>query len=171
MINIAFDLDQCLIEILPMVRDLIWSKAFIDITDCKQYDIAEEYGLDRNFVIDCIHDVLRRYDEIPLVEGAQELLHKLYENGKRPIHIITDRSIEIARETCLLMERFKVPFTISFSNGYSKILFLNEWYLVEDRRKTALEVAKAEHSVILVEKSYNQPCEGAGIYQSNLLKN
>jgi len=157
MINIEFDLDETLVNIIPMVTEIIFDETGIEFIDPTRYYCWDDFGMTKETMFYCFKKTYDYYNDLPLVEGAEELLRKLYEKGKEPIHIITARDINYATQTYKLMNRFNVPFTLSMCE--SKIPYVTKYFFVDDRRETAKVLSKLGKYVYMPNQTYNVPCE------------
>ena len=172
MINIEFDLDSTLVEIMKPFEKIIMRKHGIDVSGSTQYDLTKEFIISSFDVMAGFAEVYEMIEDIEFMPGAETLLHTLYAMTGDPVHIITSRPIEFAENTFLLMKRFNVPFTISMLDyHYNKHDYIRKEYFVEDRRRTAIDLADRGIYVIMPIHSYNQPCERrANIHPINSLE-
>lgn len=156
MINIEFDLDSTLVEIMKPFEKIIMRKHGIDVSGSTQYDLTKEFIISFFDVMEGFAEVYSMWNELELMPGAEKLLHDLYTMTGDPVHIITARPIEYAHESFKLMERFNVPFTISMLDyRYNKHDYIRKDYFVEDRRRTAIDLAKRGIKVFMPKHSYN----------------
>lgn len=166
--NIAFDLDDVLIDLcgafIPTINRVMGGEKII-------YNEVKEYNLEKcgatkealNYAARSVYKFWRT--ETPPYPEADEVLRNIFIQTGRPIRIVTARPNYCAAETLdMCNEYFKhIPLEVIFVNGYGKSIFLKDFdTFVEDRRKTALELADLGKHVYLVDKPYNQ-CEHKGI--------
>lgn len=159
-INIAFDLDGVLVDPMPAFNRIIWEEYKSVQVPANSFEVKTEPFLDNITIDNCIERAMFCIDEIVIMPGASELLERLYELSGVPVKIITARSPKrLANVTHKLVgERLcKVPYDLTLTSKYSKVLFLNQYtFMVEDRRRTAREIAAAGKKCYLVDAVYNQ---------------
>jgi len=161
-LNIAFDLDGVLVDLpTAMIEDLM------ELTG-KNLEYHEKFNLGEVVGQENIDKVLYRlyhsYDLIPIMDEARYVLNYLWMKTEQPITIVTARSIDYATETHKLVKRvFKdIPYILIFCGGHSnKHTYLHDFdYFVEDRRRTAIELAKKGKTVFLIDTNYNRDIKG-----------
>jgi len=169
MINIEFDLDSTLVEIMKPFEKIMLREYGLDVSGSTQYDLADEFDLSFDKIMKGFAEVYDMIEEIEFMPGAEELLHNLYARSDDPVHIITSRPIEFAEHTFRLMERFNVPFTISMLDyHYDKHNYIRKEYFVEDRRRTAIDLANRGIKVFMPKHSYNKLTQTPGCWPENL---
>ena len=155
---IAFDLDGVLVDIFLQIQEVAQDRYKVDLSKITNYDFSNKLTEDQ--VKRIFIDLYSKYKCAKIEEGATEVLNLVWEITRKPIKIVTARSSNYATETIRLIERFaRVPFYVCFSGGHKfKYKFLKgDKCFVEDRRRTALELAEKGISVFLINKSYNNP--------------
>jgi len=157
MIDISFDLDETLVTIIPMVTEIIFDETGIEFLNPTRFNCWSDFNITKEIMFGCFRKLYDYYNDIPLVEGAEELLRKLWEQGKEPIHIITARDINYATQTYKLINRFNVPYTLSMVEN--KVPYVTKYFFVDDRRETAVLLSKLGKYVYMPYQTYNQPCE------------
>ena len=161
-LNIAFDLDEVLVDVMSHFKRIAKIHGYDTKTPIR-------YGLANNpqfstptmskTTVDYIwSQVYEAYWMIKPYEAVPELLETLHKKSGDPIKIITNRPVYAASPTYYLMDTFcKVPYEIAFTNGWSKLTYLNGIkFFVEDRRKIALELAENDKTVFMPKKSWNK---------------
>lgn len=163
LLNIAFDLDGVLCHIMPVFQEIIWDKYKAVVPDIRSFKIVTEPELDYNTILDCFTETFKRVDDIPVAEGARELLNKLYSltDKKDPIRIVTARPTFSAVETYKLVDKIcrNVEWEVVIvENSNQKIKHLNRYgHFVDDRRKTCLHLTSYGKTVWMPVRNYNQP--------------
>ena len=159
-IDIAFDLDGVLVDIMPVFNRIIWDEYESIQVPVNHWDICTEPPLDQKTLQDCVVRAINSIDEIQIKPGATELLSKLYEMTGEPVKIITARSPKTCANATyrLISERLcNFPYDLTLTSDHSKVPYLNRYsFMVEDRRKNALEFAAADKKVYLINAYYNQ---------------
>jgi hypothetical protein len=162
-IDIAFDLDGVLIDIMPAFNRIIWEEYQSIQIPHNNWNIATDPYLDEDTIMECIVKAMHCLDEIRIMPGATELLYKLHEMSGEPVKIITARSPKtVANVTYrLISERLcDFPYDLTLVSEHSKVPYLNRYgFMVEDRRKNALEFANADKKVYIIDAYYNQGFE------------
>ena len=160
--NIAFDLDGCIVNFISHVSTLVTQRYDVLVPEQQQHDFVTVPELTHKQVSNCFVEAYCHPYDTPIYDGAEEMLHRLYEITGQPPLIITARPHEAATHTHILMERVckKIPFMIAFSKGHQqKHKFMNGIdFLLEDRRATAKHIVNIKYPkrVLLVDKPYNQ---------------
>lgn len=158
-LNIAFDLDCTLVDMIAQVRRYLENDGYA-LKDICRYDMtsAIEPQMTEEQLWQYFKKCYERHDETPVCEGVVELLEMLYAKSQKPILIVTQRPSWAASQSYALVERFlNVPFVICFADKrFGKIAYLNDIdYFVEDRKKTAKELAAHGKKVFMIRQSWN----------------
>lgn len=156
-LNIAFDLDNTLFNIETAIQCLM---ADDGVVYCRQkhFRIDTEPVISRNKVWGYIKSAYEKIDILEPLPGAIELLTKLWEKTQTPCKIITARPIEAANLTYQLTQKhFKFPHEVILVEGWQvKLCYLrNMCYFVDDRRRTALQLACNDKIVFVPRRTYN----------------
>ena len=160
-INIAFDLDGVLIDLVTPINRQIYETYGIEIkkNDLRDHNYEVFTGLKSEQLWEIFYKVYKEVDTTPIFPGATELLTKIYEKTEEPPFILTARPHDAASDTYAIVERMmgKTPFqlVLKHPNAYKSQYLKNYNVYVEDRRKTALELAKLGFMVPLVQTDYN----------------
>jgi len=163
LIDIAFDLDGCLVDIMPAVEEELFIKYGVRMLPKETWDVETEPYLAYDRIKEIFHIVYQKYiNEFDIMPGAIELLEKLYnESDGDPIKIVTARPWTAATPTYefvhnRLCKNIKYELILT-SRNLDKITFLHRYnYFVEDRRKNAIRISKQGKKVFLVPAKYNK---------------
>ena len=164
---IAFDLDGVLIDFMKAARKKILEIYGIeyDDTDPKNdnYDITTWPGLIKLTKKELWVAFREGYKEITndiIYPGATELLAKIYEKSKEPPMILTARPFDTAHHAYAIVKKIakKTPFSLILKHPSAhKSQYLSRYKIyVEDRRRTAIELAEMGIFVPLVRTTYNE---------------
>jgi len=159
--SIAFDLDGvlvCLIKSFKLALHDIHSLDF-DIKKQTVFNLQQNLPLTKTEINSVLHIAYAMWKHTPIYNGAEELCNTVYACTQRPVKIVTNRPYAAATKTYALINRFcKVPYELILNyRGYNKGEFLHDYeYFVEDRRRTAIELAKLGKTVFLVNQPWNQ---------------
>ena len=163
LLNIAFDLDGVLVDIMPAVNRLLKERHNVKMLPIKQWNIkTEPEQLPEDLIWECIHSAYDRMDDIRIYSGAKELLWKLFEltDHQDPVKIITARPPKRAANLTykVVSERLcDFPYELVIVSDNDKLPYLNRYkYMVEDRRRTAKYLAWEGKHVYLVNRTYNK---------------
>ena len=162
-INIAFDLDGCLIDMVTPIKRLLLEIHGVKLKDedpkYDQFDLTIPTGLSSKELWKIFRMVYKEVKTIPIYFGATELLTKLYEKTNEPPLILTARPLDVVNDTYAVVKRMmgKIPFSLILKHpNANKAQYLSGYeYYVEDRRKNALELNEAGFKIPLVRKNYN----------------
>jgi len=159
-IRAAFDCDGVILRADEIFRDHF---------ECQGYSVIEtgkfDYALDPEaspsaigaMIDDCID---RRTIDMDPYEGVEDMFSKLYDQTFEPITVVTSRSPSFASATTLALNRvFKnIPFVTGYTDGATKLFHLRNFpVIVEDRRRTAIQLAMVGKIVLVPKRSYNWP--------------
>jgi uncharacterized HAD superfamily protein len=172
LLNIAFDLDGTLIELMPTFERILFEKHNASIVQHDSFKILTEPELPWSVLEQVFFDAFECIDEIQVYPGVYEVLNKLYtESDNDPIRIITARPAwKAANATYKLVNKVcqDVPFEIVIvgtpDNTHmigpmaEKHTYLNRYdYYVDDRRKAAIELSeKYNKRIFMPNKRYNK---------------
>lgn len=160
LIDIAFDLDGVLVDIMTTVREIIKERYDIKIFPQTEWELHTEPQISDELIWKCIRVAYKQVSKSLIYPGAQELLGKLFHLSgcNDPIRIITSRPFDAANDTYrLLDERFtSFEYELILVSRLDKLQYLNRYrYMVEDRRKTAGHLANNGKRVFLIDRPYN----------------
>jgi hypothetical protein len=157
--NVAFDLDGTLVDLMAIFEQELYEQYGVAIKRHNNFYIKTEPTQVKSTAIwKVFKATYKRYKDIPVLNGAQELLIKLYEMTGEPPTIVTARPHWAANDTYKLVDRFlDVPYRLILSNGGgNKLDYLHGIdNFVDDRRKIALELALADKYVYMPKHHYN----------------
>jgi phosphoglycolate phosphatase-like HAD superfamily hydrolase len=157
--NVKFDLDGTLVDLRPIFERELDRMYGVQVQPSNHFHITTfPTQLTNSEIWRVFKSAYKFYKEIPVKQGATELLTKLYEITGQPPTIVTARSNQTAAETHKLIDRFlKVPYQVAFSNGgINKAAHLNNVdYFVDDRRRTALQLSYNGKFVYMPRNPYN----------------
>lgn len=158
-LNVAFDLDGTCINLKKVMDDVV--KEYYDdvFVDHNEFKLKTNNGLDQEGILNVIEIACSRIDDIEPYEGVQKLFETLYSITKEPIPIVTARPSSQLQSAHDVVEKFStVPFFIGYAKGWQqKFKFLTRYsYYVEDRRKTAFDLANRGKIVYLLARDYNK---------------
>lgn len=155
---IAYDIDGCFLDLCSLFSAYAMSKFQTNIKNVKHYDLTIGTGLTKDQVWKAIEWAYRNPEMVPIYEGAEEVVRKTYELTGEPILFITARPASSAHQTHETIRRFcDVPYLIAFANDHKKIDYLTgKRYFVDDRRRTAIQLAKHGLTVFMPRRSYNE---------------
>jgi len=160
-LSIAFDIDGVFVDVHNVFSKIILSRYRIDTFYPQQYDVTVGNKLTTEQLWEAIREAYLLVDETPIYSGSTELVSTLHNVSGDEITFITARPVEFENETAEIVERFcHVPYKIIFSKGSDKINYLNDFnYFVDDRRKTARQLAANGKKVFMPVRSYNRLCK------------
>ena len=163
-INIAFDLDDTLVDFFPAFTKVAQDQFNAVRRDSTSYSLMDIYGLSILQVHICL-DILYKQSCLQPCPGAQNLISRLWHWTHDPISIITARPIESAQSTHdLIRHRLcRTPYTLSLPSGndrgaLAKIPYILRFkYYVEDNPEIAwLLATQTNVKVFLIDKPYNK---------------
>jgi len=158
-INIAFDIDEVMVNFIHPVTKIIKNRGY-KLTKIESFDLTKHITPDisKNKLHKILEIVYKDPDCVPIYNKAAELCTRLHVKTNDPILFITDRPIQWATQTHQLVKRFcRVPYIIAFANDFGKLPFLNDvMYFVEDRKKTAMQLAENGKTVFIPKRDWNE---------------
>jgi hypothetical protein len=128
---------------------------------CTSYDLRTWITpeITKNELYAILNLLYKNPGSLPIIDKAAELCTNLYVKTTDPVVFVTLRSQGWATETHKLVKRFcKVPYILIFADPrIGKLPYLNEiHYFVDDRRKTAMELAEAGKTVLMPIRDWNR---------------
>lgn len=146
----AFDVDGVTVDIDGMLRERLADQGVQvqPLEAAMQFEIQDVAGIpiDGRTVDKALQHIFRQWDKIPFYPDAREYFGKTYDRYKVVFTFVTARKADYAHYTIRLLDRLNVPYNISFKRG-SKIPYLSGFkYLVEDRRRNALDWVRSDPS-------------------------
>ena len=176
--NVAFDLDGTLVDTHRIFYDEIDNATGVRIDPKKvtEFHLHNIYpALSREDVVKAVYRSYARWSEVKIKPGAVELMGELWNLTNDPVKIITARPWRYYENTHKLVSRIfgTIPFIlIAVGMSGKKEQYINDKDIfVEDRRKTALEMAQSGKMVYLMDAPYNREnCEHDLIFRIKSLK-
>ena len=166
--NIAFDLESVLVDIMPVFESILWDKYKDELFEKRGFKLETKNNLPWPKMEKLFLLTYRAYDTIPFYKGARSFLRRLFElSDTDPIRIITARPAYLAANyTYRLCDRIGVPYEcvivgtpgsmIPGQPDTDKFNYLNRYkYFVDDRRKTAIELSEKGIYCFMPRRSYN----------------
>jgi hypothetical protein len=163
---IALDIDGVLLNVEPAIEKhllRIFGPAGRRLRNGR-HAIQTEGGISKDGVHVAIGCALRDIDEIKPIYGAGVLLGVISLLTRAPVQCVTARRPEVAAYTDRALARwFGVPFNVVHTGGARKSEHTPAQFVVEDRRRNALELVDAGRTVLLLDTEYNQMPEMEGV--------
>jgi uncharacterized HAD superfamily protein len=160
--NIASDLDACVMDVYEIIRQGILKKYNIDFPKEKQtqfkFHIPNLDGMETaNFIVNILKE---NHNKIKPVYGSIDTLRYTYKVTKNPIVFITARSEYIRKETNEWLEKYcDFPYKLIMTNYKSKHEILQENNIdifIDDRYKTVIECADYVNKIFLLSYPWNE---------------
>lgn len=159
---LGFDIDGVLANTTDPLLELISINTNIDVRNTPCYDIEKgvEGILSRKGVLEVFDFVLKDTEAIYPYPGAREIVKWTFEQTEEPVHFVTSRALKHASVTHWWLQDIceDIPFFVSFDEKFKFAKFF-DWF-VEDRRKTAIQLAEMGVNVIVPTRSYNDLPDG-----------
>jgi len=156
---IKFDLDGVLIDLHSMF-ELLMNRDGYEIVPNGKFQFETSPKLSNDEIWDYIKKAYLYTDVIPLQPFAKRLLREVYCYTTEPISILTARPLSAANHTYKVADRLMdgIPYTIALiPNPADKVFHLapND-VIIEDRRRTVLQLAEIGIHSVLVDMPYNK---------------
>lgn len=157
--KIAFDLDGTLINFINAFDKQLesYTDGRVKRLEHDKFRMKTEPQITDEDVWMLIKLAYSRLEDMPPFPGARELTNMVYSLTCEPIYIVTRRPISHAHWTHMAIEQFiQVPYKVAFPKTYDKREYLDGYdYFIDDRRKTALELAAWGIEVLIPYREYN----------------
>lgn len=158
---IKFDLDGTLIDLIEITDRFLEKEGYTRRRPQLQYEIeTNPWNIKKSRLWDIFFRVYDHWRETKLMFGAEDLVREIWERTAEPIQVITARPYEGAMSAHCICNRIfgDIPHTIAIvKSGSDKYLHMSDNdILVEDRRRTCLELAKKGLRSIIINTEYNQ---------------
>ena len=157
--NIAFDIDEVMINFMNPVTEIIKSRGH-EFVKIRSFDLIEYITpkMSKEELEEIFELVYKDPYCVPIYDKAAELCTRIHIKTNDPIVFVTDRPISWATETYELVRRFcRVPHIIIFASIFDKTPFLNNiMYFVEDRKKNAMHLARVGKTVFIPMRDWNE---------------
>ena len=159
--RIAFDLDGCIADTLPVILNTIYDKFKVVIkqTELKRFEIESISDLTPSQVHVCVTDAIGKVNQIKPIPGAIEFIKKYHAASKRIIQIITARGAHDGEATIEWLNKHFDGVPYSFVGTKQKAeacVDLGIEYFVEDRAKYARQVSSVGTTVFLLDYLWNK---------------
>ena len=157
-LNIAFDLDNCLIDFTKGLKGIFELNGY-KLIDNDNFEIIAKPQIANKQRYKMFETLYRHWTLTPPYEGVSLLLERLHSRSQQPILIVTNRPTSCAHYTHELVSDFcKVPYIICFTHpNFSKAAYLNgKTFFMEDRRKTIFELLKKGKVIFKPKCSWNK---------------
>ena len=168
LLNIAFDLDSTLADIMPVYEEILFEQCGEKLCDIRKFQIKTENDLPWSELEKCFKLTYQCWDRIEFYPGTKEFLRELYRAADSdPIRIITARPSYIcANDTYKLCSRLDIPYELIITGTpttnlpgqpeVNKFNYLNRYnFFVDDRRKTAIDLSSRGKYVFMPTMNYN----------------
>ena len=156
---LKFDLDGVLIDFQSRVFAVLEDEGF-EITDRDQWQFKTYPKLTDAQLWQRINKTYDLWTSTETYPGVGFLMRSLWQMTATPIQIITARPAWCADRTIMHLNRVMdgIPYLVAMvDSGDQKINYLDpDDILVEDRRKTCIDLSRAGVRTILVDMPYNQ---------------
>jgi uncharacterized HAD superfamily protein len=160
---IAFDIDGVVADLFPLISRIMNEKYGVIHTENMQrsYSLDSIPGVSKREVSICINTAIINYLSYKPYYGAIKFLEKYHKFSKRTLHFITSRDNrkEIAEATANWLSLYlkKMPYSIHFTQDkFSVCKELEIDIFIEDRAKTAMEIACKGISVVVIDRPWNR---------------
>ena len=159
--RIAFDIDGVCVDVMSEVVPYVLRKTSVDVSKTPFHRIERAYeDVPSKIVWEGVDEAIRKWKTIRIYPGVTDFIQKLYARNKKSIYFVTSRPRRYAHNTHRVIDRVcgDVPYTITFAKGAeNKGKYLKDYtYFVEDRRRTAIELAAQGYVVFLPDRPWNQ---------------
>ena len=161
---IACDLDGVLADTVKLALRNIEEKTGIKKTndDIKQYDMAKELGLPRDYIMYAFRKAWREYEKIePVDPNIPYILNKLSE--KSEIYIVTSSVGDDEEIICWLKKNNIVYDKLIHVKHANEKLDVEADVFIEDNPHLAVELKNAGKSVIVLKQPWNVEFMNNGI--------
>ena len=161
--KIAFDIDGVIVNTIEVFINELRRNG-INYIPTGEFQIKTDPEISDDEIWKFFRQAYTKVDEFKFFDGALELMMKVHSLTRLPVLFVTARPIDMATEHYALMDRLMyrknehmIPYIIAFSSGPDKKYYLNDYqYFVEDRRKTALDLAVHQGKDVFVPiREYN----------------
>lgn len=161
-LNLEFDLDGILIDYHSVLE---WHLA--NNYDTKMISTGKfHFGTDPEMSVveleDAIYSAMDFTGKIKPHPGAHEVLKELYRITGEPIKIITARPKNKVVQTVASIDRVlgDIPYLFAMvDSGMDKPKYVRSKCFIDDRRRTAIDMASRGYTVFMPEREYNLPID------------
>jgi len=157
-LNVKFDMDGVLADFISHFKHFMLQRGYIvSVADSFRFNIEPQISPSK--ISRLIIKASSQWTEVNPMPGARDLITQLYVDTVAPIDIITARAVAIAEPTILLAMKIAmgVPVRVSFASSPDKYRYMDcASVFVEDRRKTAISMARKGFCVLMPDRKYNK---------------
>jgi len=161
--NIAFDLDGTLVDLVGQIKITVKEMFNVKLIVGNTFRLNTEPPISSDEMWEAIWTAYTRHDQLVVYPDVSDMLQKLYDiTGEAPLIITArpDNKTSFHLAWLAVFNFCPVPFKLICTGGRDKIEFLdNVDFYVEDRRRNAIDLAKAGKYIYLIDKPYNQIVE------------
>lgn len=158
--RVAFDLDGVLVNTFGVFCNVLEeSHPGIKVLKNNEFRISTDPPITDKEIWRIFYEAFPRIDDIKIFPGASSLLRWVFDETLEPVKIVTSRPRKFQLETLFLIKKFyDGPLHLQMVDDSSeKINYLKRQDIfVEDRRKTAIQLAAAGKTVLLIDRYYNR---------------
>jgi len=161
MIKWGFDLDGCIVNMIPILLDNI-EKEYgykLEVNDIIKYSIEECTSLSKEQVDRCVSLTIASVDRLLPYSNAIEFLNYYHKITNDPIIFVSARQDKENTIKWLRLHLPELPWEAHFVRGIYKIqpiIRKNIKVFVEDRLKIAIDLARQDIKILLLDRSWNQ---------------
>jgi len=157
--TIKFDLDGTLIDMMEHTDRILADCGFTRQRPQRSYKVITDPKISYEYLWTVFRRVYDEWEDTLIFPGASELVNAVWDMTAEPIQIVTARPIYGAASAHRICEKLMggIPYSISLvKNSDDKYLFMNtDDVLVEDRRKTVINISKIGLRSIILNQEYN----------------
>ena len=157
---IKFDLDGTLIDLVSITDQFMVRSGFKRVRPQLQYRIKAVPEISKAQMWDIFYMVYDHWRITPILDGAHQIMEILWHLTAEPIQIITARPPKGVTSAVCILNRIMmgIPYNIAFvDSAKDKYLHLGpDDVLVEDRRRTCLELAEIGVRTVMIKNEYNE---------------
>lgn len=158
-LNIAFDMDGVLVDLMHVMRIKAYEMYDAAFIDNGKFQLETTPPLTNKEIWNVIAECYPMYKHTPVYAGARQFFQLLWDMAEEPIKIVTARPTWAAEDTYKQAKLISdVPMSIDIvQGGENKHHYLKHYdVFVEDRRKTAYDLAAHGKIVYLIDRPYNK---------------
>jgi hypothetical protein len=148
-----------LIALVERVYEILERQGF-EVIDKHEWQFHTIPSLTNDQIWQRIYLAYSEWDKTSIYDGASYLMQRIWQDTATPIQVITARPPNSAVYTVMHLNKVMkgIPYMLAMvDSGDQKINYLDpDDILVEDRRKTCIDLSRAGVRTILIDKTYNQ---------------
>lgn len=168
-LNIAFDLDGCLIDFRDALCQTLSEIKKVTI-DQDEYRIKTTPSVSNQQMAEAFRRTYKLTKRTKFFDGAIEFCETLHAKSQQPILIVTSRPVWCSHHTHrLIKENLQTPYIIAFADPtFGKNMYLSGIkYFVEDNKNIAQQLVACDKTVFMPNCSYNKMPTHPNIYRIN----